>query len=145
MGDKTFNQVEIKPKMTSRHYTRPPWSYLYIDKVLLPTPSKIPHSRRLIHTTTSMEHCIDKGKHINIHKQCKIHHQRKACSLKRNKNNCHSYKACMAKIPTVKKRRTNATTYITRKLNKIRISTSIFNQIFGWLWLLAASLLSWEQ
>jgi len=37
MGDKTFNQVEIKPEMISCHllFARPPQSYLYIAKVLL--------------------------------------------------------------------------------------------------------------
>ena len=65
-------------------------------------------SRQPIHITTSMEHCIEKG---NIHdytkdtpKQCKIRHQRKAYALKKNKNNCHSYKAYTTKIPTMKKK-----------------------------------------
>ena len=56
-GDKTFNQVEIKPEMISCHllFTGPPRSYAYIDKALLSAPSKIPHlsSRQPIHTTTS--------------------------------------------------------------------------------------------
>ena len=40
MGDKIFNQIEIKLEMISSHllFTRPPRSYLYIDKVLLPAP-----------------------------------------------------------------------------------------------------------
>jgi len=40
----------------------------------------------------------------DMHTQFKICHQRKACALKRNKYNCHSYKAYAAKFQQKRKK-----------------------------------------
>ena len=71
MSDKTLNQVEIKLEMISPTFllhTRPPRPCFLNHQGLLPMPSKIPLSPQWpIHTTTSTEHCIDKGNIHNIH------------------------------------------------------------------------------
>ena len=89
MSDKTFNQVEIKPKIissTTLLHTRPPKSCLHIDKVLLHSLSNISLSQ-LIHTTTSNGALHKQRQHTLTCTQGKIFiNEGKTCALKRNNN-----------------------------------------------------------
>ena len=113
MGDKTFNQVEIKLEMISYHllFTSPPRSYLYIDKVLLPALLKISHlsSRRSIHTTISNRVLHRKRQHTwYTHKthinSAKFVVEEKYVRWKKNKNNCQHYRTYAVKIQPCKRK-----------------------------------------
>ena len=109
MGDKTFNQVEIKLEITLRHST------LYKTTMVLSLHRQGIASYVIYITMTySYSHKNEALQRLRQHtyktNNAKFVIKGKACALKKMKNNCHSYKAYVAKFQQRRKKiKTKAT------------------------------------